>query len=136
MKLRELCIKDVMKTQVDIFDGMKTVQEALVEMRHIETKTLIVDKRTPDDEWGIVVIADIARLVLTKNLPPERTNIYEIMSKPALTVNKDMKIRHCARLFNRFNLSRAPVVENGEIIGIVSFTDMIMKGLEKQNEDE
>jgi hypothetical protein len=40
-----------------------------------------------------------------------------------------MDIRYCARLFTRFDLSRAPVVENGEVIGIVSLTDLVIKGM-------
>jgi predicted transcriptional regulator len=55
-------------------------------------------------------------------------NIYEIMSKPAFSVSPDMDIRYCARLFGRFELNRAPVVEHGEVIGIVSYTDMVLKG--------
>lgn len=122
-------VKEVMKTKIDIVDGMKTVKDALDEMKHVETKTLIVDRRDEHDEWGMVVIADIARLVLAKNLSPERTNIYEIMTKPVITVHEDMNIRYCAQLFANFNLSRAPVVRDNKIIGIISYTDMVLKGL-------
>jgi CBS domain-containing protein len=51
------------------------------------------------------------------------------MSKPVLSVHPDMDIRYCARLFARFDLSRAPVVEGREVIGIVSLTDLVMKGM-------
>ncbi|MCK5697235.1 MAG: CBS domain-containing protein [Gammaproteobacteria bacterium] len=122
-------VKDVMKHQVDFVDGMKTVKEALNEMLHIETKTLIVNKRHEHDEWGIVVIADIARMLLATDRSVERTNVYEVMTKPAITIRQDMDIRYCARLFERLGLSRAPVVRHGEIIGIVSYTDMVLKGL-------
>jgi CBS domain-containing protein len=54
------------------------------------------------------------------------------MSKPVITVSPDMDIRYCARLFAKFNLTRAPVIENGEVIGLVSFTDMVVKGLRNQ----
>ncbi|MGB7550467.1 MAG: CBS domain-containing protein, partial [Chromatiaceae bacterium] len=58
-----------------------------------------------------------------------RVNIYEIMVKPAITVHPDMDIRYCARLFDRFDLSRAPVVKDREVLGVVSLTDLVMKGL-------
>ena len=48
------------------------------------------------------------------------------MTKPVLTADPDMDIRYCARMFDKFGLSRAPVIENGKVIGIVSFTDMVM----------
>jgi CBS domain-containing protein len=122
-------VKDVMKTQVDFVDGMKTVREALSEMQHIETKALIVKRRNSDDEIGMVVVADIAQKVLAKDHSPDRTNIYEVMTKPVITVHEGMDIRYCARLFDQFGLSRAPVTRDNEIVGIVSYTDMVLKGL-------
>ncbi len=122
-------VREVMKSKFDMVDGMITVAEALRAMRHIETKALIVQKRHPDDEYGIVLISDIARLVLAKDRAPERVNVYEIMAKPVISVDPEMDIRYCARLFERFQLSRAPVIENGTVIGIVSFTDMVLNGL-------
>jgi predicted transcriptional regulator len=122
-------VRDVMKHHVDIVDGLTSVADALRQMKHVETKCLLVRKRHEDDEFGIVLISDIAKQVLAKNRAPERVHIYEIMSKPVLSAAPDMDIRYCARMFDHFDLSRAPVVENGEIIGIVSHTDMVLKGL-------
>ncbi|MEW7984535.1 MAG: CBS domain-containing protein [Candidatus Thiodiazotropha sp.] len=127
-------VRDVMKTNFDMVDGMDTVQMALERMIHVETKSLIVKKRNDDDEYGLVMLADIARQVLAKDRAPERVNIYEIMTKPALTVSSSMDIRYCARIFSRFDLSRAPVVDNREIVGIVSYTDMVLKGLKTKSE--
>lgn len=129
MKPTLIQVQDVMKTNVDFVDGMKTVGEALHEMKHIETKTLIVNKRHENDEWGVVVVSDIARKVLATDKSIDRINVYEVMTKPALTIHRKMDIRYCARLFEKFGLSRAPVVEHGQIIGIVSYTDMVLKGL-------
>jgi CBS domain-containing protein len=118
-----------MKTNFDMIDGRVTVKVALQTMKHVETKCLIVDKRHDDDEYGMVLISDIAKLVLAKDRSPERVNVYEIMAKPVLPVDPDMDIRYCARFFTSFGLSRAPVVENRKVIGIISFTDMVLKGL-------
>jgi predicted transcriptional regulator len=122
-------VRDVMKPDFDIVQGLTTVREALAKMRHVDTKCLIVDKRHDDDEYGIVLLADIAREVLARDRAPERVNIYEIMSKPVVAVDPEMDIRYCARLFDKFGLSRAPVVEQRKIVGIVSYTDMVLRGL-------
>ena len=122
-------VRDVMKTEVDMVDGMATVSEALATMRHVETKSLIVNKRHEHDEYGIVLISDIAKQVLATDRSPDRVNVYEVMTKPVISVDPDMDIRYCARLFEKFGLSRAPVIENREVIGIISFTDMVLKGL-------
>lgn len=125
-------VRDVMKHQVDIVDGLTSVADALRQMKHIETKCLFVNKRHDDDEYGIVLISDIARHVLAQNRAPERVHVYEIMSKPVIAVDPGMHIRYCARMFDKFGLARAPVVENGEIIGVVSYTDMVLKGLYRE----
>lgn len=123
-------VRDVMKTEFDMIDGMTTVADALKTMRHVETKALVINKRHDDDEYGMLLISDIARKVLAKDRAPERVNVYEVMAKPVITVDPEMDIRYCARLFDRFGLSRSPVVSvNGEVIGIISFTDMVLRGL-------
>ncbi len=118
-----------MKTEVDIVDGMMTVSEALKSRKYPDTRTMIVDKRHEDDEYGVVMFRDIARRVLAPNLSPDRTNIYEIMSKPVVAVNPQMDIRYCTMLFDNFGLSRAPVLDNNRIVGLVSYTDIVLKGL-------
>ncbi len=125
---------DVMKTKFDMVDGMTTIHDALEKMKHIETKCLVVNKRHDDDEYGLLLISDIARKVIAENRSAERVNVYEIMAKPVLSVTPTMNIRYCARLFQQFDLSRAPVIENEKVIGIISFTDMVLKGLHKINE--
>ncbi len=122
-------VREVMKQEFDMIDGRVTVMDALRTMKHVETKSLIVDKRHDDDEYGMVLISDIAREVLAKDRSPDRVNVYEIMAKPLLPVDPAMDIRYCARYFEKFGLSRAPVVENRKVIGIISYTDMVLKGL-------
>jgi signal-transduction protein with cAMP-binding, CBS, and nucleotidyltransferase domain len=125
-----------MKSEFDIVEGMSTVADALEKMRHVDTKTLIVNKRHDDDEYGIVTLSGIARNVLAVDRSPERTNIYEIMTKPALTVRPDMDIRYCARMFVHFRLTRAPVEEGGKVIGIISVSDLVLKGMINRESDD
>jgi len=123
-------VRDVMKSRFDMINGRMTVDDALKAMQHVETKCLIVDKRHDDDEYGMVLLSDIAKQVLACDRSPERVNIYEIMSKPVISVRPDMDIRYCARMFEQFGLSRAPVIDERAVVGIVSFTDMVLKGFD------
>lgn len=127
-------VRQVMKTRFDEVDGLATIRDALNMMQHVETKMLIVRKRNNDDEIGVLLLSDIAKEVIAKDRSPDRVNVYEIMSKPVISVDPDMDIRYCARLFDRFGLSRAPVVEHGKLIGTVSYTDMVLKGLCQMHE--
>ncbi len=122
-------VRDVMKTQFDRIEGIVTIAEALKKMKHQETRCILVNKRHADDEFGLVLLSDIARKILAKDRSPERVNVYEIMVKPVLTVSPQMDIRYCARLFDRFNILRAPVEENEEVIGIIGFSDIVLQGM-------
>ena len=98
-------------------------------MKEKNAHFLIVAKRSDDDEYGIVMVRDIAEHVLAPHRSPQRTNVYEIMQKPAISVHPNMDIRYCARLLDRFDLTRVPVVDNDTIVGMVSFTDLVIRGL-------
>ncbi len=126
-------VANVMERDYAIVDGVATVAEALAVLEEKNAHFLIVAKRHEDDEFGIVMVADIAKHVLARNRSPERTNVYEIMSKPVLSVQPGMNIRYCSRLFHRFGISAAPVIEGGEIKGIVSYDQLVLKGLARQS---
>jgi CBS domain-containing protein len=118
-----------MKTDFGTIDGIATVAEALKKMKALKTAVLIVNKRHDDDEFGMVTSGDIARHVLAKDRAPDRVNVYEIMSKPVISVSPDMDIRYCSRLFANYNLVRAPVLENKQVIGMVSPNSLVLDGL-------
>jgi signal-transduction protein with cAMP-binding, CBS, and nucleotidyltransferase domain len=122
-------VKDVMWSDFDIVDGKITVQNALNDMKHKKTKMLLVDKSHNHDEYGVVLIADIASKVIAKDRALDRVNIYEIMNKPVMSVHPEMDIRYCAELLTNFGLSRCPVLDNGKIVGVVSLTNIVFNGL-------
>ena len=122
-------VRDVMANSYVMVDGLTTVKDGIRLAREHVVKALVIDKRNDADEYGIVLMNDIAKKVLAQNRSSERTNIYEIMTKPALSVSPDMNVKYCARLFERFGVSRAPVIENGKIIGMVSYNNIVVKGM-------
>ena len=122
-------VRDCMRTDVTEVDGRLDVLAALKIMKKVSATSLIVKRRDEHDEYGMLLFSDIAKEVIAKNRAPERVNVYEIMAKPVLTVRPDMEIRYCARLFDNFGISHAPVVENDEIVGIVSFYLLVLHGL-------
>ena len=125
-------VRDVMAATYIIVDGLITVHEGITLARKSEVKALVVKKRDEDDEYGIVLMNDIAKKVLAKNRSPQRTNLYEVMTKPALSVDPNMNVKYCARLFERFGISRAPVIENGEVIGMVSYNNIVINGMARE----
>ena len=125
-EIGELTVRQVMRQNVTMVDGSINVMQALRTMKEVGATSLIVRKRSPGDEYGMVLFSDIAKQVIAKNRSPERVNAYEIMAKPVISVRPGMSIRHCARLFERFGISHAPVIENDEVVGLVSYYLLVL----------
>jgi predicted transcriptional regulator len=124
-------VKDAMTTDNYQFaDGMMTVAEGIKLAKEHNVTALIINKRNAQDEYGLVLLADIAKEVLAKDRSPERVNLYEIMAKPLLSVTPSMDVRYCARLFERFSIHLAPVVYDNEIIGMVDYINMVFSQAE------
>ena len=128
-------VRNCMKTEVTFVDGKTDVLSALKTMKKVGATSLIVERRSEKDEFGMLLFSDIAKHVLAKDRAPERVDVYEIMSKPVITVRPDMEIRYCARLFENFGITHAPVIENDQVVGMVSYYSLILYGLLPQLED-
>ena len=118
-----------MRTDVTEVDGRLDVLAALKIMEEVGATCLIVKRRDEHDEYGMLLFSDIAKEVIAKNRSLGRVKVYEIMSKPVLTVRPNMDIRYCARLIDGFGISHAPVLENDKIVGIVSYHLLVLEGL-------
>jgi len=130
MKQREwIAVRKVMRSDVTFVDGKTDILEAMKTMKRVGATCLLVDKRHDKDEYGMLTFKDIAKKVIAANRAPERVNVFEIMTKPVIAVHADMDIRYCARLFSRFHISHAPVVENEEVIGFVSYYMLVLESL-------
>ena len=120
-------VSDLMVSGVRTIDGLATVNEAMTAMKQFGVSSLVVNRRHDDDELGVVTVTDIAREVIATNRSPDRVNVYEIMSKPVLTVRSRMQARYAARLLVHFGISRTLVVdEAGNPEGILTLRDMVM----------
>ncbi len=122
-------VKDVMVQGFAMVDGLITIKDALEIYKQRQAQVLLVNKRNADDEYGILLLSDIAKKVLAQDRAPERVNVYEIMTKPVIGVDPQMDVRYCARLFDNFGLAMTPVLENGTVIGVVGYNEIVLDGL-------
>ncbi|AKH22078.1 CBS domain-containing protein [Sedimenticola thiotaurini] len=122
-------VRDIMDTGFGLIEGSATVYQALLMMKELGASFLVVNRRHEDDEYGLVLVSDIARQVLAVDRPPKRVNVYEVMTKPAVYVDPEMDIRYCSRLFARFDLIRALVVEKGQMLGVISPKLLVLDGI-------
>ena len=128
-----LRVGEVMSREVRTIDRMATVHEAMGIMAESGLSSLVIERRDDDDELGLVVIADIAGQVIAAQRSPERVNVYEVMSKPVITLPEEMDIKYGIRLLVRFELSRALVVDHDrKLCGLVTLRDMVLRYGERE----
>ena len=120
---------EVMKKKIVFIDGMATAKEAVELIRSENVEALIVKKRHPQDAYGIVLVHDLIKGVIITDKDSEEVNVFEIMSKPIISVPSDMDIKYVANLLITVGLRIAPVQENKEYIGMVSLNDLILDNL-------
>ncbi len=124
---RYIRVREVMTSSPRVIDGLAKVDEAVELMRQHHVSSLVIDRRHDGDEYGIVTVHDVAAKVIGRDRSKDRMNVYEIMSKPVLTVDVDMDIKYAIRIMTRFQLSRALVTEKGSMVGIVTLRDMAIR---------
>ena len=126
----KITVRDVMRASVTEVDGSIDVMEAMRVMKRVGATCLVVKKRHEHDEFGMVLFSDIAKQVIARDRAPERVNVFEIMAKPVIAVRPDMSLRNCAKLFERFGISHALVIEDDAVVGIVSYYLIVLGGLD------
>ncbi len=119
--------RDVMHKGIVSIDGMATASEAAAKMRSEKVSSLLVEKRHADDAWGIVVVQDFIKQVIIPGRSSSDVHVYEIMTKPIITVPVDMDIRYVARLIYRAGIRRATVEDGGVLVGMISLSSLILE---------
>jgi len=121
--------RDIMTTEVVTVDGSATVAEAVRLMKEKGVRALIVERRSDDDAYGIVTQRDIVYSVMAERKDPTKVKIHEVMTKPLVVVNPNLDAVYVARLMAQKGLSRAPVIYEEKLQGVVSVTDLITKAM-------
>ena len=123
-KVKSLKVSNVMRKDVVTIDGSASVTEAVALMRKQRVSSLLVNRRTHDDAWGMLVRKDIVSKVIDPGKDPDKVKVFEIMTKPVITVSPSLALKYCARLMNGAGIRRAPVFDGKNIVGIISNTDI------------
>lgn len=120
---------EIMTIPLVFVDGLDTVQEAVLKMKSAKVDALIVNKRDSKDSYGIITVNDIIKKVYNKDLDVKEVNVYEIMTKPVISIPAEINVRYIPRLFLRARIQIAPVEQNGEYLGMISFSSLLHNGI-------
>jgi len=116
---------DVMTKEVVYIDGGESVSDAIRLMREQKVSSLVVNRREHEDAWGIVTRKDVVTKVVDPGKNPADVKVFEIMTKPVVTVSPSLALKYCARLMNHTGVRRAVVFDGKDILGILSNTDIL-----------
>lgn len=120
-------VRKVMSERIQKIDSMATAREAMAAMAEAGVSSLVIERRNEADEFGLLTITDIAREIVAANRSPDRVNVYEIMTKPVLTLDAEMDIKYAIRLLNRIGISRGLVLDHDRrLVGIATLRDMVL----------
>ena len=124
--VEELMIKDVVTVSC-----MATLREAMDLMLEKRVKSLVVEKRHDSDAWGILTYTTILRTVMKEEGDVDLVNVYDIATKPALSVPRQLEVRHAVQMMLDFDIKRVLVTSNNELEGILTMNDIVSAILEK-----
>lgn len=120
--------QEIMTHEVVTIRGTATVADAVQLMKAKGLRALIVEPRHEHDPYGIVTETDIIYKVAAFGHDPRAMRVYQIMVKPCVVVTPELGIEYVARLFAQTRIRRAPVVQGGTLLGIISVSDILRKG--------
>jgi CBS domain-containing protein len=118
-------VKDVLTGEVLTISPLATVKEAMQTMKAKGVKSIVVDKTHPDDAYGILTYTDILRTIAAEDGDIGILSVYDIYKKPAITVSQFLGVKYAAEMMIAHNIKRLPVVDNNELAGIISMSDII-----------
>ncbi|PWG63879.1 CBS domain-containing protein [Spiribacter halobius] len=125
-----MLVKDIMKTDVVTISPLASLREAMQLMRSRDVKSLVVEKRGPHDAYGLVTYTTILRTIVAEEGDIDLINVYDVCSKPAISVHPELDVRHVARLMVNQSFRRVLVLRDNELAGILTRNDIVASVLE------
>jgi len=122
-----MLVENVMtpKDKLVIISAMSTVREALSLMKEHKVRSVIVDKNTEDGAYGLVTFKNILQSIVAEDGDIDLLNVYDIASTPAFSVSTKLHVKYAARMMVKSSIKRLLVIDNNELYGILTMTDII-----------
>ncbi|AUG06959.1 CBS domain-containing protein [Pseudomonas sp. S09G 359] len=122
--------KDQKNQDVHTIQWDHTVFEALVRMSEKNVGALPVVREGV--VVGIISERDYARKLILKGLSSVTTRVDEVMSSPVITVDTHKSVDECMNIMTDSHLRHLPVVENGQLLGLLSIGDLVKEAIAEQ----
>ncbi len=117
-KVRDLMIKNVVKASLK-----ERVIDAAKKMKETGVSSLVVTEG--NKVRGIITRSDFIDRVVAEAKNPNTTLVEDIMTKDVLTIDANASIIDALKLMNKYKYSQLPVVDKGELVGIIAIRDAL-----------
>ena len=124
-EIYSLRARDVMNRDFALVSPLATVQETVEAMGRCNCSVAIVDRADDDDAYGILTHQEIVYRVMAKSLAPTRTRVADVMVKPLIVINPNLRLPFVAQLFARVGIQNAIVIDEHRLAGVISSSDLV-----------
>ena len=104
-------------------DAGASALDAVREMVGANVGSLLVTES--GEVTGIVTERDYLRRVAEEGPADENVTVREIMSSPLIVVGPETEIDECMAVMTDRRIRHLPVVEDGDVVGVVSIGDVV-----------
>ncbi len=126
MQFQELTARDLMSTKLETCDSEASVLEALKRMVELKIHCLLIPAPETGRSLGIVSVKDIVQLL--GDAGPEILDelvVSEVMTSPVVSLPDYLRIPDCVNLMRMTGVRSAPVMQDREVVGVLSYTDVV-----------
>lgn len=120
----KVTVHDAMTPNVLTVSPQTSVADAALLMTRYKIGSLIVKSNSEPE--GLITESDIISKVVSKNLKASDISIGEIMSKDLISIGPGKELNEAARIMAKSNIRRLPVVNQGDLVGILTSSDVLM----------
>jgi len=119
---KEVIVKEAMKMKPVIVAPTMSVLNAVQLMkRHKIGNVIIVEHNQP---VGILTESDVIKKIVADEKNPKTVMVQEVMTTPVVVIDPYVSLEEAMKMMGKCNVRRLPVVEDGQLIGIITQRDI------------
>ncbi len=120
-------VKDIMTKPTVVICSSTTVEDAIRLMQTQQVRCLIVKDGSARAPYGLLTEREIVGKIIAKGRSPHFVRVDSIMRRPCIRMSMNTPLQEAAQIFSDTGIHWALVMEDGQPLGLVSLTDVLLK---------